>query len=426
MLKKVLILTYSFPPSNHPSAHRADAWAKHLSSFGYYPIFITRNWDIPLKNTKDAYIPTGDDIKHQKTDTYEVYYVPFRPTFREKLFVKWRNTNLNIPYLSLFFLEGIAEKFTNKVISFANIYDFARKYLKDNKDIQQLIITAAPFQLFKFAHLLHKEFNITWIADYQDDWTTNELIIDNLPKKILNQFNRIYEKKWLESATYITSVTPLYLKRTLQLLKKEGSVLYLGYDNIEQFKPIENKETFTIIYNGSLYNSQNVSIFINAFKKLIDSHPYNSIKLLFLGLAFNEQSSKRVQNLLKGYENYYTITERLSKEEYMGRMLGAQILLLIAYGNLKGILPTKLYEYIACKKQILFCPSDNDAMQKILEETDLATFCNTAETTYTFLKAQYHHWKKNKNTMLTPNEDAIAQYSRKQQTKRLAEILDGI
>jgi len=426
VLKKVLILTYCFPPSNQGSTHRADAWAKYLSLFGYYPIFITRNWDIPLQNAKDAYKPTGNEIKHKKTDTYEVYYLPFRPTFREKMFVKWRNTVLKIPYLSLYFMEGIIEKFTNKVISFANIYDFARKYLSENKDIQQLIIIAGPFQLFKFAYLLHKEFNIQWLANYQDDWTTNELIIDNLPKKILNQFNRIYEKKWLASATYVTSVTPFYLQRILHLLQKEGSVLYLGYDDIEQFQPIEEKETFTIIYNGSLYNSQNVSIFLNAFKKFIDNHPKSSINLLFLGLDFNEQASKRVQGLLKKYEAYYTITERLPKEEYMGKMLGAQILLLIAYGNLRGFMPTKLYEYIACKKQILLCPSDKDSMQKVLEETNLAFFCNTEETAYTFLTEQYNHWKENKATTLIPNEKAIAQYSRKEQTKRLAEILDRI
>ncbi|MGM0477957.1 MAG: hypothetical protein ACQERC_01955 [Bacteroidota bacterium] len=44
-MKKVLIISYFYPPANFVGAQRTAAWAKYLHECGYYPIIISRQWN---------------------------------------------------------------------------------------------------------------------------------------------------------------------------------------------------------------------------------------------------------------------------------------------------------------------------------------------------------------------------------------------
>ena len=43
-MKRVLIISYFFPPGNFAGSYRIKAWADQLQKFGYYPIVVTRHW----------------------------------------------------------------------------------------------------------------------------------------------------------------------------------------------------------------------------------------------------------------------------------------------------------------------------------------------------------------------------------------------
>ena len=58
-MKKVIVLSYFFTPCNLTASQRALGWAKYLKEFGYYPIIITRNWDLPIGKPEDAGISSG-------------------------------------------------------------------------------------------------------------------------------------------------------------------------------------------------------------------------------------------------------------------------------------------------------------------------------------------------------------------------------
>ena len=88
-LKKVIILADYFPPCNLTPAERTFSFACYLNEFGYYPIVVTRNWDIPILHSRDEHKKTGDHIIHEKKQNYEVYYVPFKPTLKNIFFEKF-------------------------------------------------------------------------------------------------------------------------------------------------------------------------------------------------------------------------------------------------------------------------------------------------------------------------------------------------
>src|SRR5262249_45098538 len=138
----------------------------------------------------------------------------------------------------------------------SNIYTEARKVLSENR-YDAIIATGEPFILFRYARLLSKEFDVPWIADYRDGWSTDRI---NPPKsiaeKLVIRHARYLEKKLVEDAAMITTASPTY-KNDLQKLfpAKHIEVVYNGFDNdtVQALPEIEqDKQTFRIAYAGTI------------------------------------------------------------------------------------------------------------------------------------------------------------------------------
>ena len=96
----------------------------------------------------------------------------------------------------------------------------------------------------------------------------------------------------------------------------------------------------------------------------------------------------------------------------------ADLLFLTSYGNIKGIPTSKLYDYISCGKPILLYPSDQDIMQKIIEETETGKACTENIEAYDVIKSIVE-----KKYNYKPNFEMIAKYSTKNQVVKLSNII---
>ncbi|MFW5700794.1 MAG: hypothetical protein ACOCWM_03805, partial [Cyclobacteriaceae bacterium] len=82
-MKKVLILSYFFPPANFAGSYRIYAWARHLYKFGYHPVVITRHW---AENETDyTAISAEKDIELEEHEHYTVYRLPYKGSIRDRL-----------------------------------------------------------------------------------------------------------------------------------------------------------------------------------------------------------------------------------------------------------------------------------------------------------------------------------------------------
>lgn len=72
-MKKILIISYFYPPSNFVGGERTQFWAENLNKFGYYPIILTRTWD---KNQTDITITPKENLSYcKKYENHEVHYI---------------------------------------------------------------------------------------------------------------------------------------------------------------------------------------------------------------------------------------------------------------------------------------------------------------------------------------------------------------
>jgi N-acetyl sugar amidotransferase len=412
-----------------PGANRPYGWAKYLNKSGYYPIIITRRWDYEIRNPVDILRKTGNDIIHEKNDEFEVYYLPYKQNFRDHFFVKYGETKFVFIRKFLTLVELVFQNFTNYLIPFKNIYSFADSYLSKNKDVRIIIATGAPFVLFKFAYYLNKKHLKPWIADYRDDWFTDELNF-NLQRinKLLRKLESRSERKWVGSTIYHTAVSPHSVLKNSRFLNKEGFTIHNGYFFEDRLNSVHFNlyDQFTICFIGTLYPTQKIEIFLDGFIAFIEkNHRRVKIKLLFPGLAFDLVQKQRLANYLKGYESFFEITERVPKKDIIEIQNRTHVFLYCAH-DVKGVIGSKIYDYIGLKKPVIFSPSDKDIIENIFTETGVGIICNDAISVCHAIEKLDVEFSNGKYYCPQVNEERINYYSRQSQTKILAGLFDSV
>ena len=425
-MKKILIISYFFPPCNLTASQRVSSWAKHLNKSGYYPIVVTRKWERHVKSFKDCHYPTSEGLHIEKYDHYEVHYTPYKANLRDRLYIKKKFSTLK-RFLSL--LEIISQNFSFSACPFSNMYDHANVLIKEKKDISAIIVSGNPFIQFRFGYDLNKKHSIPWIADYRDAWTTSSInnYEGNKVNSLINKYHRFFEKKWIITASLITASSGPIGKSISKITGVPSSAIFNGFEpsDFQDYESTQkNKNFFQIAYIGTLYEGQDISIFIEAFKKFID-HTKAKTKIMFPGLDLDVIQRKRIEKLMFGYESFYRTSSRIPKSEILKIEKSSHLLLHVAWKGYDGIIASKIYEYIGSGTKVLVVPGDKGSIDKIITEANCGFIFNNVETTFNFLCDQYEKFKLNEidESSLSISCD---QFTRENQAKMLGKILDKL
>jgi len=423
--KKVLIISYYYHPSNFAGSERAYAWSKSLHSFGYYPIVLTRNWN---ENQTDIVGDIKDNsFKKQISEEGETIYIPYNRSLRDILSAY---PKLRLLQKALTFFELFLNPITIRALPYSNLYFEAEKILEQDKSIAAVIISGNPYQLFHFGHLLKQKFNIKWIPDYRDEWSTHP----NLPKtsrleKLLLKRDRILERKWTQNADAFISVSESCVDSIQRFIRKPGFVVRNGFDFVlkPEREKTPNENTLIITYSGTLYPSQQIEIFISALKGVIKENisPFK-IKVNFMGVSPRDSEYKKLKNLTSGYDDVFFISERVSKKEIESILTNSDLLFATAYDGVNDWTPVKFFEYYTSNTPILLCPSDKGKMEEFITQTHCGYYANNQEECTALLISLIEKKKKGEALLPLVNPTYAMQFTRAEQTKRLALVLDNL
>jgi len=426
-MKKILILSYFYTPSSLTAANRVTGFAKHLNSFGIYPVIITRNWDLPINTPEDVLKSAGSVIKHEVFDSHEVYYLPYTSSLRDRIFLSSKNSIFK-KYTSKFLtiLTMLFELISNRFIPYANFYDFTLEYLKKNNDVKVLLTSANPFIQFKFCYLLHKKTGIPWIADYRDAWTTNKMAVQVRGiNKALYFLQSKFEKKWCATAAFFTTVSDNYVEQIGSFLEIPGHTILNGYDETLISPEFSASEAFHIVHNGTLYYNQPIEDILQLIIENNTKTSNKKIHIHFPGLGFDQKQTLRVSQAMEGFEEYLHISNWLPKQEVLELQKNADLLLMLSYQGFTGIPSSKLFEYIGLQKNILHYPNDKDIIEQILNDTKLGINCATMQEVKEKLEALLL-CKSTKTSFKKTNQERIQFYARSKQTELLASKIHAI
>ena len=147
MLKKVLIISYFFPPCNLTASQRAFGWSKYLKKYGYKPIVVTRSWDNNIKFPEDVLTKSGAELRYEKTEDFEVYQLPYRPGIRDKIFTQFSGNPLQNLSKPLTIINEFISQYSTVCIPHRNMFVKAEQIIKE-QGITKMIISGNPFDQF--------------------------------------------------------------------------------------------------------------------------------------------------------------------------------------------------------------------------------------------------------------------------------------
>jgi hypothetical protein len=249
----------------------------------------------------------------------------------------------------------------------------AVKYLAKN-DVDVVITSGEPFILFRYGYLLKKKYKIKWIADYRDGWFLNHTTILNKSYiiKALRKYEFYFEKKFINDVDLITTVDPELSERLNNLLDKKSDYIYNGFWKFED-KVIESKNNCKLILNhtGTLTPGQRAEFLLECLDDLITKGDIkdNEIEINFIGSEYFPEQLRRITRY-SSLDNIIKTTPRISRTEATTLNLKADFLVSFTDKNLSAIYG-KVYNYMACKKQILVIPDDNKFLGNLIEKNSI-------------------------------------------------------
>ncbi len=404
-MKKVLIISYYFPPLNSIAAKRYGTMCKYFKENGY-----------------DAYILTTvveDGLYLGAKRDLDV------PVAARKIFRIGRASSGNGFMTQMIlgvgcFLQKV--KISSRTISAESIlwYENVKKVvdLKKFKDIDVVIGTYGPIGNIYVAKYLSKKLGCLYIADIRDlisEWR-------EVPEGYRRCFiiDNIIEKTLLSSAGGITVVTQGFkaiLKKKYP--KKRISTVYNGWDGTTIEKPCNVKEKY-LYYAGSLYEHrlESLSLLLQALRQVRE---IENIKLIVrsIGPKKLDNAAKKIaekMGMKSSVEILPPAPEETIKEEQSRAYINI-ILNSIHKENKEQMItvPGKAYELMHERAPILGIVPKNSDLAALISYTNKGIGTISENEMVEFILHNCNRYKGNSNIM---------KFSREYQAKRLCKFMD--
>ena len=424
--KKILIISYYWPPSGGPGVQRWLKFVKYLPEFGWNPtVFIPENPSYPLLDeTLISEIPK--DVNTIKTKIWEPYQLAEKLNKSNKKYKAGQfdtSKNQNWKSKLSIFIRG------NFFIPDARVFwvkpsvKFLKKYLKENH-FDVIVTTGPPHSLHLIGLEIKKEFpEIKWLADFRDPWTEISYYKHLKLTKKSDSKHRKLEQQVFDNAdiTVATSYTDAENFR-----KKGANAICItnGFDGeiANQNKEIRTNK-FVLSYIGVLEQLRNPEILWEVLEEICKENPEfkNDFELKFVGKIDPKIMSILENSTLK---NNISNLGYLPHSESFEEMKSSSILLITNFPDKKsaGIIPGKLFEYLQSGNTIISIGPKNSDVKTILEKTKAGNHFSNDEHSYLkeFILKEYGIWKSG---ILKISDSDISEFSRKNLTKKLSEIL---
>jgi glycosyltransferase involved in cell wall biosynthesis len=434
-LKKVLIISYYWPPSGGSGVQRWLKFVKYFREFGIEPIVLTIDPAFATFPNRDysllEEIPEGIEIHTtQASSPFELYKKVRKKDAPQAGFSGEKKTGLVDKAMR--FIRG------NFFIPDARIgwNKFALEKAKELiqlHNIDSIVTTSPPHSTQLIGLELKRMFNLHWLADLRDPWTeiyyNQELFRTSFAKKKDYKLEQLCLKNANKIVVVSEDIKRHFGGNRKEILEKIH-VIPNGFDetdftnNLGQKNVTPNSNSGnnlgynssnkTISYVGNLGEQYPVEGFLKAFSEIVKKD--NTWKLQFVGNCHNGvKTLVEKLNLSKSV----VFVPYVNHSEAIDFMIKARILLLIIpeIENNKGILTGKLFEYLATGNPILnIGPKDGDAAT-ILKENAVSI------TLYPSEKQEIIDFILNSSPTNTPSNLSEHKFSRRNLTKEIARLI---
>ena len=422
--KKVLIITYYWPPAGGSGVQRWLKFVKYLRDFDIEPVIYTVDNPGYVINDKSLINEIPNSIETLRQPIFEPNSIlNFFGTKTNKESAGFLNPNPNfigkiIQYIRANYFIPDARKFWIKPS-----VKFLSNYLEKNP-VDVIITTGPPHSLHLIGLHLKKKKDIKWISDFRDPWTEidyfHQMPLNKKAKKKHHQLEREVLKNSDSVIVVGNTMRDQYLKETDKVVTISN-----GFDTSDNKEVSHLDIFFSITHVGMMNADRNPSDLWKILKEICLENPdfKSDLKIRLIG-----KIAKEVSHDLNIFDSGITeVVDYVSYAEVKKYQLETQVLLLCINNvpSARGIITGKIFEYLQAKRPILAIgPEDGDAAE-ILKNTNSGSifgFENKQKLKQHILEL-YKDYKKNQ---LIVNSENIEQYHRRELTRKLAHLVRSI
>lgn len=431
-MKKILFLSYYWPPSGGPGVQRALKFNKYFSNFDIQSTVVT------VDENKASYPLIDHSLSEEVSDDLKLIRTN---SFEPLSFYKRLNKKQEIPYSG--FVNMDKNTFFQKISRFirGNFFipdarvgwvNYATKAaLKEieSQDLKVIVSTSPPHSTQLIGLKLKAKTGLPWIADLRDPWTDIFFYKDFYHLPYAKRLDKKYEREVLEKADQIVvtsqATKDLYLTKSTKLKADKVHVIPNGYDELDFEKTLSYSEKeFVITYSGTIADQYQIDELILAISRLRKKHSEIPMKFRFVGKVSDGIRKKLVQY---GLDDICEFVGYVSHAESIDYLLKTTILLIVIpkIKNNEGIVPGKIFEYLASRKPIICIGPENCNVSEYITECEAGkTFDYQNANVEAYLKELILQWENNSNLNL--KTETFKKYSRRELTQEFAEIIKSL
>lgn len=389
--KRVLFVSYLFPPVGGVGVQRVLKWVKYLPEHGWSPSVLTAlNPSVPLfDESLLQQVPQSTVVRLAKT---------YEPSYAAKTAVAGEASS-----------PGLISRLKSAVK--APLIKTAKSLLQPDPQIlwrpnavregykllraiphDVIVATGPPFSSFLVGATLSKRTGVPLVLDYRDEWSiSNANWEQKRPGKIASAVQKRMEDHALRSASLVLGTTPRgadEFRRQAEEAGSDAEVSYIwnGFD-IEDFPTILNTnkpdlghgvDRFRLTFTGTLWTLNSVQGFVDGVLKLSESSPHllEELELVFAGRRMPDQDV-----LLDKLEALPVKITRLgfvphAEAAQLMRSSDALLLPTSMANGLERVVCAKTFEYLASGRPIFCVSKPGDQMDAV--QVSPASVCAAA------------------------------------------------
>ena len=429
-MKRILIVSFDFPPQGGTGAIRVTKFVKYLPEFGWQPVVVCSdtNWNRDESLARD--VPP-------ETPVYRVGWPRWVQALRPGAPGVANSTIAATPRSGwMSSLKQMLAKAARRalipdvnVLWVSNALRVCEQVLHEHP-CDAVLTTSPPHSVHLVGRGLRSRLEIPWVADFRDVWTAENPALRRLGK-IHHARQRRVERQVLEACDRAVMVTEPLTRQTQRVFGPKVSpkctTITNGFDPDDFALPlaasVDNK--FVITYVGTILGSQTNNAFPEGLRLALEQSAVfrNAVQAHFVGQLAPEYHAR-----LKGVENYVEITGFVPHDAAIEAMRHAHLLLLILSSTdlARMIFTNKFFEYLAARRPILaLVPSG--IISDIIEQEKIGSVASpdNAPAIAQALLAMFESVRARPDGYY-PSEALLARFDRRGLTRRLAAVLDEI
>jgi len=432
--RKVLIVSFYFPPTNSIAAVRVGKFAKYLPEFGWEPIVLTAD------TAKDR--PQTLPVEVNETNIFRMPYfamasslyrnlksnkvAPSRPSSQK---FNWKTPIYRALRLAqpIYTLSILAPLVSDPIGWYPHAVEKGREIL-DKYEIAAIFSSYGPSTSHFVARRLHHISGIPWVAEFRDLWAFNH---NARTTRFLRYLTSLMERRMMKSSSLLIAASEPAAEQLERLHSKKTVTILNGFDEDDYAGEIPLTSKFTITYTGQIYYSKkhDPSLFFLALKELQTEAKVSpqTLEVRFFGGDLVAAAIPLIERY--GLSDLVKVYDHIPFRESVRRQRESSVLLTLKWNDpvAKGMYSGKLFEYLGARRPILAVGSFADEyVDNLLIQSGTGIVVDNVIMMKDVLTRWLDEWQKSGRIVShwEPRADVIQRYTRRGQAGKLARLLE--